>query len=118
MNSEINSQNINIVNTIKELLWEINNDNDNEDEKDDKDNDEYELDNSKINSNLNSSQAKLSESSVKFLNFKLILSLKIMKKNIIIIGITFKIWKSKPIYFLMKDWKEEKYYVTKNVLKI
>ena len=75
MNSDINSQNINIVNTIKELLCEINNDNDNEDEKDDKDNDDYELENLKINSNLNSSQVKLSESSVKFSNFKLILPL-------------------------------------------
>ena len=75
MNSDINSQNINIVNTIKELLCEINNDNVNEDEKDDKDNDECELENSKINSNLNNSLAKLSESSVKFSNFKLILPL-------------------------------------------
>ena len=73
MNSDINSQNINVMNTIKELLCEINNDN--EDEKDDKDNDECELENSKNNLNLNSSQAKLSESSVKFSNFKLILPL-------------------------------------------
>ena len=76
MNSVINSQNINVINTIKELLCEINNDNDNEneDEKDEKDNDDYELESSKLNENLNRSQTKLSEN-VKFSNFKLILPL-------------------------------------------
>ena len=72
MNSDINAQNANVINSIKELLCEINNNN--EDEKDDKDNDD-DLANSKQNINLSNSLAKLSESSIKFSNFKLILPL-------------------------------------------
>jgi len=76
MNSDINAQNQNVVNIIKELLIEINNDTngENENEKEDN-NDENELDNSKSLINLNNSQNKLSESNIKFSNFKLILPL-------------------------------------------
>jgi len=77
MNSDINVQNENVVNTIKELLSEINNENEKEIEKDDN-NDENDNDNEKSKSNINSlnnSQVKFSDSNIKFSNFKLILPL-------------------------------------------
>ena len=76
MNCDINVQNQNVVNIIKELLIEINNDNngENENEKEDN-NDENELDNSKSLINLNNSQNKFFESNIKFSNFKLVLPL-------------------------------------------
>ena len=75
MNSDINSQNENVINTIKELLSEINNDYEKENEKEDN-NDENDNDNEKSKSNINSlnnSQIKYSDSNLKFSNFKLIL---------------------------------------------
>ena len=72
MNSDFNSENINLVATIKELLSEIDNENDEDDDKED--NNENELENSKINLNLNSAN-KMSESNIKFQNFKLVLPL-------------------------------------------
>ena len=76
MNCDINVQNQNVVNTIKELLIEINNETNGKNENDKEDNnDENELDNSKSLINLNSSQNKFSESNIKFSNFKLILPL-------------------------------------------
>ena len=75
MNSDINSQNENVINIIKELLCEINNEK--ETEKGDN-NDENDIDNEKSKSNINSlnnSQIRLSDSNIKFSNFKLILPL-------------------------------------------
>ena len=75
MNSDINAQNENVINTIKELLSEINNDFEKENEKEDN-NDENDNDNEKSKSNINSlnnSQIKFSDSNLKFSNFKLIL---------------------------------------------
>lgn len=76
MNSDINAQNENVINTIKELLYEINNDYEKETEKDDNndENDDNEKSKSNINS-LNNSQVKFSDSNIKFSNFKLILPL-------------------------------------------
>ena len=79
MNSDINAQNQNVVNTIKELLSEINNDNNEENENDKDDNNtDNDLDNSKSAISLNNSQNnnnKLNDSSIKFSNFKLVLPL-------------------------------------------
>ena len=75
MNSDINAQNEKVINTIKELLCEINNDNEKEI---DDNNDENDNDNEKSKSNiysLNNSQIRLSDSNLKFSNFKLILPL-------------------------------------------
>ena len=68
MNSEINVQNKNVVNTIKELLNEINNYNE---KHIDDNNYENDFDNSKSNTLTN----KSIDSNVKFSNFKLILPL-------------------------------------------
>ena len=81
MNSNINSQNIHIINIIKEILCEINdgyendeeNNNIKEEEDDNCNNEEKEIDNLKFT--INNSSKKSSESNMKMSNFKLILPL-------------------------------------------
>ena len=78
MNSDINAQNKKVVKIIKDLLYEINDENNAENEDDNNEND---LDNSKSVISLNNSQNnlnnqnKLNESIIKFSNFKLVLPL-------------------------------------------
>ena len=71
INSDITIQNENIINIIKDLLCEINNENDNDKEDNNDDNDvEY----TKTNLNIeNNKKIKVSDSNIKFSNFKLIL---------------------------------------------
>ena len=77
MNSDINVQNTNVVNTIKDLFCDINNINNEDDEiyvdKEDNNDEKNELENLKINGNCNNSKA--CESNIKFSNFKLVLPL-------------------------------------------
>ena len=78
INSDINVQNTNIVNILKELLSDINNkeedeiDVDKEDHHNDENND---IESPKININFNSNDNKINESNIKFSNFKLVLPL-------------------------------------------
>ena len=77
MNSEINSQNVKVVNMIKEILCEINDGYENEEERDfikeDESHEEKQIDN--LKKNLINNSKRNSESNIKFSNFKLVLPL-------------------------------------------